>query len=135
MRVLPILLACLTLSTITAGQCSTYPNPDPASNATLRKLCEEDQKARTGDYRKIDWSVVTAADAEHRQAVRKMIDADELHTADDYFDAGLIFQHGDKPADYLLAHTLAVIATAKGHGGGTSLSAVSLDRYLRSIKQ
>jgi hypothetical protein len=50
------------------------------------------------DPRKIDWTVVGEQDAERRAAVRKMIDADQLHTADDYFDAGLIFQHGDNTA-------------------------------------
>jgi hypothetical protein len=136
MKILLTGLFFLGWSLIAIGQCSSYPKPDPASNSELRKLCEDDQKVRTSfDPRNINWTVVSAQDAEHRNRVRKMIDGDELHTADDYFDAGLIFQHGDKPDDFLLAHTLAVIAAGKGHSGGTSLAAVSLDRYLQSIKQ
>ncbi len=134
MRLLTVCVLVLIFTSVAASQCIA--KPDPKSNPELKKLCDDDQKARTGiDFRKVDWVIVGKQDEERRSSVRKIIDADQLHTADDYFEAALVFQHGLKPEDFLLAHTLAVIATAKGHSEGTSLAAKSLDRYLQSVKQ
>jgi hypothetical protein len=64
-----------------------------------------------------------------------MIDAGELHTGLDYRNASLVMQHGTQPDDYLLAHALAVIGASKGDKTALWLSAATLDRYLKSIKQ
>jgi hypothetical protein len=64
-----------------------------------------------------------------------MIDARQLHTAEDYRGAALVFQHGSQPDDYLLAHSLAVVAASKGDKIGLWLTAATLDRYLQSQKQ
>ena len=45
----------------------------------------------------------------------------------------MVFQHGNKPEDYLTAHVLATVAGFKGHGWGTWLSAASLDLFLLSV--
>jgi hypothetical protein len=45
----------------------------------------------------------------------------------------LIFQHGSTPDDFLLAHTLAMIAVAKGDNSAQWIGAATLDRYLHSI--
>jgi hypothetical protein len=49
--------------------------------------------------------------------------------------AAFIFQHGQKPDDYLYAHVLATTALGKGFEPAKWLSAATLDRYLRSVKQ
>jgi hypothetical protein len=45
-----------------------------------------------------------------------------------------VFQHGDTPY-YLLAHTLAVVAVARGRSSAIWIAAATLDRYLNSIHQ
>ena len=104
------------------------------SNAELKKIVEEDQAVRTVQS-KADWKPISRTDADRRAVVRKMIDAGQLHTAEDYRGAALVFQHGSKADDYLLAHSLAVIAAAKGDKVGTWLAAATLDRYLQAKKQ
>lgn len=119
------LLTLLLLSTFAFSQ---------ESNADLKKIVEEDQAARTVQS-KTDWKPISRTDADRRLLVRKMIDSGQLHTAEDYRGAALVFQHGSQPDDYLLAHSLAVIAASKGDKTGTWLAAATLDRYLQSKKQ
>jgi hypothetical protein len=64
-----------------------------------------------------------------------MLDSGALETGEDFKDASFIFQHGDKPQDYLLAHILAVAAISKGDTSARWTAAATLDRYLQSIKQ
>jgi hypothetical protein len=65
--------------------------------------------------------------------VSALLAANALHTPDDYRKAAFVFQHGAQPDDYLLAHSLAVIAVAKGDQGAAWIAAATLDRYLQSI--
>jgi hypothetical protein len=105
------------------------PNPEMA------KIFEEDQEVRlpSKTLTKEDWDVIDKSDAERRDATRKLLAAGQLHTAKDFGAAAFIFQHGETPDDYLLAHTLATIAIAKGDTGSTWIAAATLDRYLQSI--
>ncbi len=74
-------------------------------------------------------------DAERRKQTRKLIEAGALHTGKDYEEAAVVFQHGDAPDDYLLAHTLATIAVAKGDATAIWICAATMDRYLEKIGQ
>jgi len=58
-----------------------------------------------------------------------------VQSGEDYYYAAFIFQHGQKPSDYLYAHVLAVTAVNKGFKSAIWLCAATLDRYLCSIKQ
>jgi hypothetical protein len=91
----------------------------------LRKLYNEDQKNRTDE----------AGDARRRAEVQRLLRAGKVESGEDYYYAAFIFQHGQKPRDYLFAHILAVTAVSKGFQGGIWLSAATLDRYLHSIRQ
>lgn len=71
-----------------------------------------------------------AADAARRVQTRALLDAGALRTGKDYRAAAFVFQHGSTPEDYLLAHTLAVAATARG-ADGSWIAAATLDRYLQ----
>ena len=64
-----------------------------------------------------------------------MLAIGEVRTGTDYYHAALIFQHGQNPDDYLLAHVLAMDAVAMGSKEARWLSAATLDRYLLSIWQ
>ena len=60
---------------------------------------------------------------------------DALHFGKDFEQAAFVFQHGVGPNDYLLAHTLAMIALSRGNGGAVWIATATLDRYLQSVKQ
>jgi hypothetical protein len=82
-----------------------------------------------------DWEKIGKSDAERRTRTRALLDTGALHAAADYRKAAFVFQHGDKPDDYLLAHTLALVAVTKGDQGASWIAAASLDRYLHAIHQ
>jgi hypothetical protein len=105
-----------------------------ASNAEMTRLFDEDQAPRM-EPAKIDWSVVGPQDEARQAATRRLLDAGALHSADDYWHAAYIFQHGSKPEDYLVAHSLAIIAAARGRRDATWIAAATLDRYLQAIGQ
>jgi hypothetical protein len=78
---------------------------------------------------------VGPSDEQHRIAVRQLLKDGKLHTGEDFNKAAFIFQHGGTPGDYLLAHTLAVVAIARGDSSAIWIASATLDRYLMSIKQ
>src|SRR5579864_3350662 len=51
-----------------------------------------------------DVKELTDTDKQRRDRMRQIIDDGGLKTGEDYHDAAFIFQHGDAPEDYLLAH-------------------------------
>ena len=114
-----------------------YSQTPAVSNAEVGRLYVQDQKDREGFARAgaDRWREISARDAQRRQRIRQLLDAGELHTGEDYQNAAMIFQHGDKPADYLLAHVLATTALAKGRAESRWLAAATLDRYLMSLNQ
>jgi hypothetical protein len=105
-----------------------------SSNAAMTQLFNEDQSDRV-NVAAIDWNVVGKADAARREATRKLLSDGSLHTGADFQRAAFIFQHGDQPGDFLLAHTLAMIAIAKGKYEALWIGTASLDRYLHAIDQ
>jgi len=105
------------------------------SNAEMRQIFDADQKDRQGRIGKIDWAVVSKRDSARRKLVRRLLAEGKLHTGKDFERAAFIFQHGGSPDDYLLAHTLAMVAVARGDGGTIWISAATLDRYLHSVHQ
>jgi hypothetical protein len=108
-----------------------------ASNAEMRQLFDDDQRARR-DFTKLSneqWAAVSKDDAVRRQRTHTLLMAGKLHTSEDFREAAFVFQHGDKPDDYLLAHTLAMIAVAKGDEGALWIATATLDRYLQSINR
>jgi hypothetical protein len=103
-------------------------------NAQMKAIFDEDQRVRQPGE-KIDWSVVGKTDAERREQTRKLLADGALHTGKDFEEAAFVFQHGDQPDDYLLAHTLAMVAVSKGDPTAIWIAAATLDRYLENIKQ
>lgn len=124
-RLLPLLL----LSTPVASVGQTAATND---NARLTALFDADQHDRTPPAgQAIDWSKVGPADEARRAELRKMLDAGAVRTGTDYWHASFVYQHGDRPQDYLLAHTLAMTAMAKGRADAGWIAAATLDRYLQ----
>ncbi len=102
-------------------------------NSTLTAMYTTDQAAREGEH--IDWVKLSKEDEQRRKDVHRMLSSGGVRTGNDFFHAAMIFQHGQNPDDYLLAHILAMDATALGNEVARWLSAATLDRYLQSIWQ
>jgi len=104
-------------------------------NAEMQRIFEADQKARISQntMTEEDWAAIDNEEAERRHRTGKLLAAGQLHSAKDFAEAAFIFQHGGSPEDYLLAHSLALVAVAKGDAGSAWIAAATLDRYLQSI--
>jgi hypothetical protein len=98
------------------------------SNIEMEAIYKEDQRVRT--VGKIDGEMVNKTDAERREQTRRLLAIGSLHTGKDFEEAAVVFQHGDSANDYLLAHTLAMIAMSKGDATAVWIAAATLDRYL-----
>jgi hypothetical protein len=105
-------------------------------NEELARMCREDQSDRTpADGKAIDWSTVSPRDKARLARTKQLYMESRLQTANDYYHAALIFQHGDVPEDFLLAHEFCVIAISKGKNDKETrwLAAASEDRFLMNI--
>jgi hypothetical protein len=103
------------------------------TNAEMTAIFDADQSDRSTPA--IDWNVVGPRDDARAARTKVLLDTGALASADDYYHAAFLFQHGSKPDDYLLAHTLAMIAVARGRPDATWIAAATLDRYLQRIGQ
>ena len=112
------------------------PTESHSSSAAMTRLFSEDQSARQALWvSKAQGIALYKADAARRIAVRKLLDNGDLHTGEDFEEAAFILQHGDNADDYLLAHTLATLAVAKGRTSAVWIMTATLDRYLQKIGQ
>ena len=101
------------------------------SNPGMQQIFSEDQKDRQPSNNEINWSVVGKADAARRMVTRKLLNDGKLRTGEDFERAAFVFQHGDTPDDYLLAHTLAMVAVARGQSSAIWIAAATLAPILR----
>ena len=124
---LPVAIALFAASSVSPRQASS---PSP-----VHKLFLDDQKDRSGPGLSIQSNDLFQRDANRRTQVHAMLEASSLKTAEDFHDAAYIYQHGQTPDDYLLAHILATVAVAKGDATSLWISAATLDRYLDSVHQ
>lgn len=106
-------------------------------SSEMKAIYAEDQRIRTGPMTGVPVEAKEAmrTDAERREQTRKLLASGALHTGKDYEEASFVFQHGDSPSDYLLAHTLAMIAVSKGDVTAIWIASATLDRYLEKIGQ
>ena len=102
-------------------------------NTEMEAIFKEDRRVRT--VGKIDWEMVNKTDAERREQTRRLLAIGSLHTGKDFEEAAFVFQHGDSAGDYLLAHTLAMVAVSKGDATAVWIAAATLDRYLWKVGQ
>lgn len=117
-----VFLICFTFTIIGCGQ-------SVRNNQILVDLVEADQKIRsTGQFD-------LKSDMERLKAVELIESNGELHTSVDYFNAAIIFQHGNNSSHYLKAHNLSKKAFLMDPALTKAkwLSCASADRYLLSI--
>ncbi|MBM7131262.1 hypothetical protein [Dyella mobilis] len=81
-----------------------------ADNQALAKLEQQDQADRMPGTGKINWDVVAGKDAERKREVEKILADGGIRTARDYFNASIIFQHGEDLKDIEQAYAFAVTA-------------------------
>ena len=82
------------------------------SSALLRELREADQLDRKVPGSAIDWTVVSPRDQARRNAVAELLACGEVRTAEDFYNAALVYQHGDTAGEIRLAYSLATISAS-----------------------
>jgi hypothetical protein len=105
----------------------------PSMASQLEALYQADQAARVGkNPATINWVEVSKQDAIRRQQVRKILDNGDDFTANEYFSAALVMQHGSEPADFKQAMVLAQKAAKidPSHNRAKWLACAAEDRYL-----
>jgi DNA polymerase III delta prime subunit len=102
-----------------------------SNNSALKELTQADQAARTSSGEK-DWDKISQEDMQRRKAVLQMLKNSEVITSADYFNAALIFQHGDTLEDIRLAYSLATISYTLNNENKSAkwLSAAAWDRMM-----
>lgn len=110
------------------------------SNLELRAMTMADQAGRKASN--INWDVLGAEDAQRRVQVRAMLTAGSIKTAEDYYNAALIMQHGSEVQDYKLAFSLANLSAVidpesksftPAYKTGKWLMAAAWDRHLMNL--
>lgn len=135
MRSVLIIASLLWLTVANAQEVQTGSVAEArANNREMADIFAADQAARA-EPSKIDWEKVQVADKQRRARTQALIDAGKLNSADDYYHAAYVFQHGDEAEDYLKAHAFAVLAAARGKREASWIAAATLDRYLQRIGQ
>ncbi|MTI31384.1 energy transducer TonB [Xanthovirga aplysinae] len=104
----------------------------PKDHPRLTELVIQDQKDRKELSPKL-----TKNDIARRQEVKQILEKEKLKTSNDYFNAGIVLQHGENPEDYQEAHQLAKVAVNidPENKEAKILIAQSKDRYLRSTNK
>ncbi len=95
----------------------------------LRQLYEQDQSDREGSQ---SGNAEKMIENDHTRLLRveELIAAGMLESAEDYFHAAMIFQHGERLEHSWQAHELAKQACEQGHPTGRWLAAAAYDRWL-----
>lgn len=104
-----------------------------AASAVMQRIYDEDQLARK-DFAQFskESEAIGREDEERRAQTRRLLAEGQLHTSEDFTRAAFVFQHGNTPDDFLLAHTLAMVAAAKGDEEALWIGTATLDRYLHA---
>lgn len=125
------------------GSSGSLAQTSSLDNAEMSRMFAADQEIRREvsaimETRKPDQELLLRMwneDNARRTRTGELLSTGMLTTANDFYHAAFIYQHGSTAEDYLLAHTLAVAAAARGHDKAPWIAAATLDRYLQEIGQ
>lgn len=134
MRIYLVALSLITSPPLAAQQSDTGSKVMLTDNQEMTAIFAADQAARDNPAT-IKWEVLWPADKGRRTQTQALLDAGKLSSANDFYHAAYIFQHGNEAEDCLKAHALAVVATSRGKREATWIAAATLDRYLQRIGQ
>lgn len=101
-------------------------------NEELWSLFEADRAERIDHppYGTPEYWALRDRDHQRRVKVSEIITSGTCTTAEDYYHAALIFQHGDEIEEIAQAHQLAKHSAGLGHAPARWLAAATLDRWL-----
>ena len=128
-RILPLLLL-LCLAAISAQEPA---DDSSAISDELVVLYRADQADRSSRPTSEQWQEIGKRDAARLGRVKEIVGQGLLESAEDYFHAAMVLQHGQGADNILLAHVLSTVAGFKGHETGQWLAAASLDRFLQRV--
>jgi len=117
------------------GAAVFLPTQEENVNTELEALFKGDQDDRRGaaHFPAEQLLKLQARDEKRKERVSEITRQGGLQSAENYYHAAIILQHGAKPEDYLVAHILATIGVFKVREEDKWLSAATLDRFLRSM--
>lgn len=100
-------------------------------NEELLALYQADryEHANQAKFNTPEYKAMRARDLDRRERVLEMAAANELQSAEDYFHAGWIMNHGDTPTDAEYSHRFAMRSSEMGHRPARWLAAASYDRW------
>jgi hypothetical protein len=100
-------------------------------NKELLSLYEADRRehANQAKVNTPTYETMRARDLQRRQRVMKLFEAGKLVSAEDYFHAAWIMNHGDTAEDAQNAHRFARCSSELGHRPARWLAAASYDRW------
>lgn len=127
------------LGTLTEMDKALKDSKGQADNAVMQKTVDADQKDREGDWMKhteAEFMAIMKKDKERLAFTKKAVEKGSLRTAQDFFNAALVMQHGQVARDFALAHELCLCSIGLGNKKDARwLSAASYDRMLRHCGQ
>lgn len=100
-------------------------------NEWLRALYEEDRD----DARTFRGAEAFLASQARRGLIAPLVAAGGLVTAEDYYHASFLYQHGERLEHWAQAHLLARTAADRGHPQGRYQAAAAYDRWLMHMGQ
>ena len=103
-----------------------------SNNKFVESLYKSDQRDRRPAYYLNNAQVVALRDKKRRLALKEIISNGSLITANDFYHAAVIYQHGFSIRDYALAVKLSKISIEKGGVRAKWLYAAATDRLLVS---
>jgi hypothetical protein len=100
-------------------------------NKELRSLYETDKQERVNQPKANtpEYKAMRARDLQRREQVMLIAAASGLQTAEDYYHAAHIMNHGDTIDDARHAHMFALRSSESGYGPARWLAAASYDRW------
>jgi hypothetical protein len=109
------------------------PATQTADNKEIKALVDADQADRQKDFSKVttkEMMAMGARDTARLKRTRELVVKGDAHTAADFANAALVFQHGTVFRDYAMAHELCLCAMILGNANSSWLSGASYDRML-----
>ena len=100
------------------------------NNKELLRIFDSDQKDRHDPTIRNDATLLTKNDKERRKIVQGLIRTGKLVSAEDYYHAAMIFQHGGSILDSVKAVRFSKISHELGHEKALAFYATCLDRLL-----
>lgn len=123
---------------------SSVAGSEDVDSAKLKELFDADQEIRSEENRKAGKAPTLQEERDRRFAVLLAVSEGELHTANDFFHAGIILHHTSSTRhsdgslismgteSHLLAFFLFRRAHQLGHPSGRSLMGAAYNYYLRA---